>query len=92
MDSKGYFLRIRGFKHSEFMPVKKNEKVDQVASKGCKAFIEFYFDNEHQMKPGRGIEERNAIIYQLFDWRISSFVADLGGLLVINEEDLKCPK
>lgn len=94
LDMDGYFLKVKGFKRLIFMPVNKNDKVQEVAVKGCKEFIDYYFEylnDGYELKNNLGFEERNAIINKLFEWQIPSFISDIPGLLTIRKDDLKCP-
>jgi hypothetical protein len=88
----GYFIKVKGFNAPLFMPVRNVDEVEEAATKGCEKFIDHYFDKKYLMlKNAIGDVERNAVVNKLFEWQIPSFVSDIPGMLVIND-NYKCPQ
>ena len=72
-----------------FIKIQKIKSVENITSKGKDDFIAQYF-NGNVIKKGIDLDERNAVIATLFQWRIASLVDDETGYLIlirINEND-----
>jgi hypothetical protein len=65
-----------------FQPVLTIKHLQDIASNGEDYFVKYYFKG-NILDTGVTLAEKNAIIYQLFKWRISEKIDDESGLLVI---------
>ena len=65
-----------------FIIVPENKSVGAVALKGQEEFLRYYFEKTN-IKSNLSFGETNAIIYQLFEWKVLTRTDDISGYLVI---------
>ncbi len=68
-----------------FVKVKKSNKIKSKFKKGLKSFIKIYFNDDLVEKGITNEEERAFIIKILFENKISSYIDDETGLLILNK-------
>lgn len=71
------------FKKYDFYKLKASNEVDKNFKKGINKFINIYFNNEKVLKNNISDDVRNAIIEKLFISKISVYIDDESGYLVI---------
>lgn len=62
------------------LEMQKADKIEKDAKKGLDAFLKIYFKN--RMLKKEFIDYQNAIIYQLFKWKVLSKIDDVSGFLI----------
>ena len=65
-----------------FIIVPENKSVEAVALKGREEFLRYYFE-KNNIKSNISILDRNAIIYQLFEWKVLAKIDDISGYIII---------
>ena len=70
-----------------FIPITKNNQIEEVAKKGCKNFIEFYFNEIDGGYEFNKSNNKYSVINQLFLWQVPTFINDISGTLVISAKD-----
>lgn len=68
-----------------FIKVKESQKIKSNFKKGLKRFIEIYFNDDLIEKGNTNEEERAFIIKILFENKISCYIDDETGLLILNK-------
>ena len=68
-----------------FIKVKESQKIKSKLKKGLKRFIKIYFNDDLIEKGNTDEEERAFIIKILFENKISSYIDDETGLLILNK-------
>lgn len=68
-----------------FIKVKESQKIKSKLKKGLKRFIKIYFNDDLIEKGNTGEEERAFIIKILFENKISCYIDDETGLLILNK-------
>jgi len=77
-------INATDFEKWNFYKVPSIISITQNEEKGVEGFIKTYFDGR-VLKDGITDEERIAIINQLFEWEIASYIDDETGYLVIKK-------
>jgi hypothetical protein len=72
------------FEKWTFIKVRPIASITESAKKGTDEFIKAYFDGK-VLKDGISDDERTAIINQLFEWKIASYIDDETGYLVVSK-------
>ncbi|MEE1945060.1 hypothetical protein VRU48_08075 [Pedobacter sp. KR3-3] len=62
------------------LEMQKADKIEKDAKKGLEAFLKIYFTN--RMLKKEFIDYQNAIIYQLFKWKVLTKIDDVSGFLI----------
>lgn len=94
LSTDGHYIKFPRPNGSLFMPLNRDETVENVAAKGCEYFTRYYFtqfDDGYAFANAKGgSHEINAVISKLFEWRIATSIDDMSGLLYITASDYVC--